>query len=127
MHLDQIQSGINKYMQEELETVPLRMLAKVAMSVFTVPLCFAVADMDPTNRAALLRGPAPDNVLADIAALPSQSENGTTMISSAIDAKGWFSVEEVYRFLNIERESLRQQAKSSTKGLEALKARLRAA
>ncbi len=96
--------------------------AAVALNIVALPLtmgCFVIPtdDTSKTKEVAV-----PDEWLASVAGLPSISRKGLELLADAMKTKGWVSVSEAVRFIEIEQAALQSTAKqdqSATKATES--------
>lgn len=95
----------------------------VANMILFVP-ALGTCPFDVMDRSALGTTRVPDDFLSDIANFTTASKNGLRFLSNAIDEKGWLSVSEAIRFIEIESDQHRIAEAKATRGLAALKARL---
>lgn len=96
--------------------------AAVALNIVALPLSmgcflFPTDDTSKTTEVAV-----PDEWLASVAGLPSISRKGLELLVDAMKAKGWVSVAEAVRFIEIEQAAMlaaQETDENATKAAEA--------
>lgn len=73
---------------------------KVALNALTIPLLGATVDVSDVSRQDEV--PIKDDWLGAVAGLPAVSKKGLRHLSDALSEKGWVSVREAIRFVEIE-------------------------
>lgn len=83
----------------------------IALNAISIPLSGFAVDVE--DKSALKTSRMDDNWLAAVAGLPSISRRGLEFLSAALVSKGWVSVAEALKFVEIEKEH-RQDAEQAS-------------
>lgn len=90
----------------------------VALNIVALPLTMGVFCLDSDDKTKTHEVAVPDEWLASVASLPIISRNGLELLAEAMKAKGWVSVAEAVRFIELEQaasQSTSQAKKSAAK------------
>jgi hypothetical protein len=74
----------------------------VALNAISIPLSGVIIDTE--DKSALATTSVDDAWLAAVAGLPTVSRRGLEFLSSALNNKGWVSIDEALRFVEIEKD-----------------------
>jgi hypothetical protein len=136
--LDAIEQRVKTLAEESTRIVPWALLANIALFIPSMILMTIVPPpllrgkrllIDAEDRSALAATAVPDDFYADVANLPNASAEGLRYISDLIASKGWLSVLDAQKFVQIERRQTTDKRNASAarrEGFDVLKARLAA-
>lgn len=98
---------------EELARINTRLSwAAIALNAITIPLSGVALDVE--DKSALRTSQVDDAWLAAVAGLPTISRSGLEFLSVALGKKGWVSIEEALKFVDIEKAHQQEEKQVGT-------------
>ncbi|MPQ69458.1 hypothetical protein [Pseudomonas sp. MWU12-2323] len=88
--------------------------AALALNMIALPLTMGLISVDIHDKSKAQDVAVPDEWLASVAGLPTISRKGLELLADAMKAKGWVSVAEAIRFVEIEQAANRHNQDGTT-------------